>query len=131
MHTEGNEIHAEADEARAGSTPNIVRWVLAISLLAAIILLSAIWIFGAATTEEEDSVATATDRIENAQSDDGESTDSVVSGREEFQFNGETPAQSATQGDEPADPTAAPDGVPGGEPAQDVETSRATNPPAR
>ncbi|MGV3555462.1 MAG: hypothetical protein ACO1OD_09415 [Croceibacterium sp.] len=90
MHTEGNEIHAEADEARAGSTPNIVRWVLAISLLAAVLLLSAIWIFGAATTDEEDRVATATDRIEN--SEDGESTDSIVSGDEQFEFGEDTNA---------------------------------------
>ena len=113
MHTEGNEIHAEGDEARAGSTPNIVRWVLAISLLAAILLLSAIWIFGAATTDEEDSVATATDRIENA--DEGESTDSVVSGEDEFQFDeaapaAETPAAEApTEGDEPPEATPTPE----------------------
>lgn len=110
MHTEGNEIHAEGDEARAGSTPNIVRWVLGISLLAAILLLSAIWIFGAATTDDEDRVATATDRIENA--NEGESTDSVVSGRDEFQF--EEPGNSATTGDtegdeEPAGATPAPE----------------------
>ena len=84
MHTEGNEIHTETNEARAGSTPNIVRWVLAISLLAAVLLLSAIWIFGAATTDEEDRVANATDGIENARSEDGESTDSIVSGDEDF-----------------------------------------------
>jgi len=45
-------IHRTAEEARGGSTPNIMRWVLGISLLAAIIALSAIWIFGAATQEE-------------------------------------------------------------------------------
>ena len=102
MHTEGNEIHAEGDEARAGSTPNIVRWVLGISLLAAILLLSAIWIFGAATTEEEDRVANATDRMENAS--DGESTDSQVSGRDEFQFDTatSTPQPAAEAQDPPA-----------------------------
>ena len=44
MPTNGERIHADVDEARAGSTPNIVRWVLVISLLAAIILLTAIWV---------------------------------------------------------------------------------------
>ena len=88
MHTEGNEIHAEGDEARAGSTPNIVRWVLAISLLAAILLLSAIWMFGAATTDEEDRVATASDRMEKT----------------------EAPAQpAATEGDEPPEATPTPE----------------------
>ena len=41
MHREGDEIHETTEEARAGSTPNIVRWILVISLLAAILLLSA------------------------------------------------------------------------------------------
>jgi hypothetical protein len=41
------EIHSETDAARAGSTPNVVRWILAISLLAVIVLLSIVWITGA------------------------------------------------------------------------------------
>jgi hypothetical protein len=84
MRREGEEIHETTDEARAGSTPNIVRWVLAISLLAAILLLSAIWIFGAATTDREDRAAHVTDRGESA--GDGGSTDSIVSDRSEFEF---------------------------------------------
>ena len=93
MHTEGDEVHETTDEARAASTPNIVRWVLAISLLAAILLLSAIWIFGAATTDEEDRTATVTDRIE-AQ-DDGSSTDSIVSDRDQFEYEAEEVDESA------------------------------------
>lgn len=77
MHTEGSELHETTNEARAGSTPNIVRWVLAISLLGAIVLLSAIWIFGAATNSESASEANATDRIANESG--GDSTDSIVS----------------------------------------------------
>jgi hypothetical protein len=50
MRKEGDEAHFETDEARGATSPNIVRWVLAISLLAAIVLLSAIWIFGAYNT---------------------------------------------------------------------------------
>ena len=108
MHTEGEELHAEGDEARAGSTPNIVRWVLAISLLAAILLLSAIWIFGAATTDEEDRVATATDRLENA--DEGDTTDSIVSSEEEFEFGETTPAdEAAAEGDTASTATPAPE----------------------
>ena len=109
MHTEGNEVHAEGDEARAGSTPNIVRWVLAISLLAAILLLSAIWIFGAATTDKEDRVATATDRIENAQSENGESTDSMVSGDEQFGLDEDATPQPATESQEPPATEAGPE----------------------
>lgn len=40
----GEEIHLDVDEARGGSTPNIVRYVLIASLLLAILALSAIWI---------------------------------------------------------------------------------------
>lgn len=106
MHTEGDEVHTEGDEARAGSTPNIVRWILAISLLAAIVLLSSIWIFGAATTEEEDRVANVTDRVESGQ--EGQATDSIVSNRSEFEFAEPTAAEDAAgDGDEtpPSTPT--------------------------
>ena len=51
MERHGEEIHITTDEARAGSTPHIVRYMLAISLLLAIIALSAIWISGALTGE--------------------------------------------------------------------------------
>ncbi|MCT2398025.1 hypothetical protein [Novosphingobium mangrovi (ex Huang et al. 2023)] len=40
----GEEIHLDSDEARGGSTPNIVRYVLIASLLLAILAMSAIWI---------------------------------------------------------------------------------------
>lgn len=54
MERQGEEVHFETDEARGASTPNIVRWVLGISLFAAIALMSAIWIFGAAQRVEGD-----------------------------------------------------------------------------
>lgn len=40
----GEEIHLEEDEARGGSTENLVRYVLVISLSLAILALSIIWI---------------------------------------------------------------------------------------
>lgn len=43
----GDEVHIETDEARGGSTPHIVRYVLLISLTLAIIAMSTIWIIGA------------------------------------------------------------------------------------
>jgi hypothetical protein len=43
----GDEIHIETDEARAGETPHIVRYVLGISLFLAIAAMSIIWITGA------------------------------------------------------------------------------------
>lgn len=76
MTDESRIIHRTTDEARGGETSNVMRWVLAISLLAAILLLSAIWIFGAVSqddTEDEANVATR-----QAEAQDGTSTDSVV-----------------------------------------------------
>lgn len=43
----GDELHLDTEEARAGSTPHIVRYVLIISLLLAIVAMSAIWITAA------------------------------------------------------------------------------------
>ncbi len=40
----GDEIHLSECEASGGEQPHIVRWVLAISLVLAVGLLSAIWI---------------------------------------------------------------------------------------
>lgn len=47
MERVGEEVRLNEDEARAGSTPHIVRYVLFFSLLMAILALSAIWITGA------------------------------------------------------------------------------------
>jgi hypothetical protein len=44
-----HEIHIDANDARAGSTPHIVRWVLGISLTLAIIAMSAVWLIPALT----------------------------------------------------------------------------------
>lgn len=41
------EIHKSTDDARAGSTPHIVRYVLGISLFLAICALTVIWVSGA------------------------------------------------------------------------------------
>lgn len=47
MHREGDEVHIETEEARSGSTPHIVRYVLIFGTLLAIIALSIIWMTGA------------------------------------------------------------------------------------
>ncbi len=47
MESRGPEIHVERDEARSGSTPHIVRYVLLVSLALVIVALSAVWITGA------------------------------------------------------------------------------------
>ena len=56
----GDEIHIEDDDASAGNKTGHVRWILGFSLFAAIIFLSAIWMFGAWTQgdiEEEITVS--------------------------------------------------------------------------
>lgn len=44
MERRGEEIHTETDDARAGSTPGVMRYVLGISLALAVIAMSAVWI---------------------------------------------------------------------------------------
>jgi hypothetical protein len=89
MRDEHGELHADTDEARAGSTPNIVRWILLVSLFAAIALLSIIWITGAATQDEEEGTVSA----EVRDRDDGSGTDSIVSDRFE-DFEAAEPGQA-------------------------------------
>ncbi len=77
MQTNGERVHADVDEARAGSTPNIVRWVLIVSLLAAIVLLTAIWVIGAWSSDQNNQTVDAQTR---AAQDSGQN-DSIVSDR--------------------------------------------------
>lgn len=62
------EMHIDAEKARAGSTPHIVRYVLAISLFLAVIAMSVIWITGALSSTDRDSqeVGRAVAASENA-----------------------------------------------------------------
>lgn len=50
MERKGDEIHLTTDEARGGTTPHIVRYVLLFSLVLAILALSMVWMTGALTT---------------------------------------------------------------------------------
>ena len=49
MERDGDKVHLTEIEASGGVQPHIVRWVLGISLILAVGLLSAIWIIGALT----------------------------------------------------------------------------------
>lgn len=44
---EDGAIHIEDDDARAASTPGVLRYVLAVSLLLAVIAMSLVWIIPA------------------------------------------------------------------------------------
>ena len=43
MERQGNEVHIEKDEARAGSTPHIVRYVLGISMVLIVVAFAIIF----------------------------------------------------------------------------------------
>jgi len=91
MPTRGDEIDTEVDEVRAGSTPHIVRWVLAISLLAAIVLLTAIWVIGAGLSDQDNQSVGA--EIHAAQANAGGSDNAVVSDHAN-RMNAATPGES-------------------------------------
>ena len=69
------QIHIDEEDASGGSKEHVVRYVLGISLIAAIVLLSAIWIFGAATQGDAESEAKVTPAANEATSSD---TDGVI-----------------------------------------------------
>jgi hypothetical protein len=46
MERQGDEVHVNEEEASGGRKPHIVRYVLGISLLLAVILMSVVWIGG-------------------------------------------------------------------------------------
>jgi len=75
MERQGDEAHFETDEARGASSPNIVRWILIVSLFAAIALLSIIWITGAATQSKDESTVKV-DALGGERTAEG--TDSIV-----------------------------------------------------
>ena len=76
MQDDSRTIHRTVDEARGGESPNIVRWVLGISLSAAIIALSVIWITGAVSQNDTEDEANVANR--QLEQQDGPSTDSIV-----------------------------------------------------
>lgn len=53
MERQGEEVHVTTDEARGADTPHIVRYVLLISIVLAILALSAIWMTGASQAPQD------------------------------------------------------------------------------
>ena len=108
MERQGDEAHFETDEARGASSPNIVRWILIVSLFAAIALLSIIWITGAATQGEDES-SVKVDALGGERT--AESTDSIV-GEDADQLDTAEPADDAatpsTDTDAASEPTPTP-----------------------
>jgi hypothetical protein len=75
MRNERGEVHTDGDEARAGSTPHVVRWILVISTLAAIVLLSAVWMFGAATQGDIEEEANVSNMVRDTEAADADRSD--------------------------------------------------------
>lgn len=62
------QVRVSQDEARAGESTGVMRWVLLASLLLAIVAMTVIWVTGALSQDESESQGTATARAE-AQTD--------------------------------------------------------------
>lgn len=52
METPRRDVHIDTDEARAGSTPGIVRYVLFISIALVVVAFAVIWMTGALTSNQ-------------------------------------------------------------------------------
>jgi hypothetical protein len=98
MHVDGDEIHETAEEARAGATPNVTRWVLIFGLIGAIALLTIIWVTGALSSDQNNQTVDA--QVRAAQNEArGSTTDSIVSdgGQTDATTPGETTEPQDTQ----------------------------------
>ncbi|QZH75539.1 MAG: hypothetical protein JY451_02690 [Erythrobacter sp.] len=81
---EGDEIHIEDDEATAGSKEGVVRWVLLISLLAAILILSVIWIAGAWQSDNSEPYASPVEESDGAGLNDDLSNEVLTDEDQDF-----------------------------------------------
>ncbi|MEE4454492.1 hypothetical protein [Novosphingobium resinovorum] len=59
MYRSGDEVHLDDDEARGGSTPHIVRYVLLTSLALAVLAMSTVWITRALSDQPNHAPVTA------------------------------------------------------------------------
>jgi hypothetical protein len=79
MERRGDEIHIDSDEARAGSTNNVVRWVLIAGLLLVITAFTIIVMIGSASqSDQEDDVTLKVDAQDQSRAG-GENIDGIVS----------------------------------------------------
>src|SRR5690348_13494035 len=92
MQVNGDQIHETGEEARAGETPHVVRWVLIFGLLGAIVLLTIIWVTGALSSDQHTQTVDAQIRAEENAAG-GSNTDSIVGDRT-AQGDEATPAPS-------------------------------------
>lgn len=78
MERRGDEIHIDSDEARAGSTNNVVRWILIAGLLLVITSFAIIVMIGSASqSDQEDDVTMKVDAQDQSRAA-GENIDGIV-----------------------------------------------------
>ena len=108
MHTEGEEIHVEADDVRGGESRGVMRWVLGIGTLIAAAAMTIAWVSGAFSQGPEESEITATGNADVM--DEGDGTDSVVGVPDDFS-EAETldPADTPRMGEGAPDPESVPE----------------------
>lgn len=88
MKSDGDRVEMSEVEVNGGSKEGVVRWVLIIGTLLAIVLLSVIWIAGAATQGDAEEEATVSGAME-AQTDGGD-TDSILGTETADEFSEDT-----------------------------------------
>ena len=82
MQKQGDEVHIDDTAASGGSKEGVVRWILIAGTLLAIILLSIIWMTGAATQDDVESEVNATGKLDAMSEEEGDATDSIVGDEE-------------------------------------------------
>lgn len=77
---QNGEVHIDETDASGGSKEGVVRWVLLISLLAAILIMSIIWIAGAFSSSNDEAAYMPPPPLEEtvATEDAGDGTDGVI-----------------------------------------------------
>ena len=77
MKDKNGEIHIDDDEAMAGEKTGVMRYVLGISLLLALVAMSAVWIIPAMFQGDVEEEATVSGEMRSS-NDDDRNTDSIV-----------------------------------------------------
>lgn len=82
MERHGDEVDLTTDEARGGSTPHIVRYVLLISLFLAAAAMTIVWVTGALTSDGESTAPVTVDSQAGGEDVAGEFTYEAETQRE-------------------------------------------------
>ena len=107
MERQGDEIHIDEEEASGGQKHNHVRWILLISLVLAIVILSIIWITGAFSTGADNGGRGDTvEAVTTGELGEQDTTEEIMSTQVEPEAD---PAPTGVDTDEPATDTAVPE----------------------